>query len=102
MIRIPTHCKPTHPGEILRDEFLNPLGLTKKELADAIHIPYQNVNDIINGNRSVTPNTALCLAKLFNTSANFWMNLQIRWDMYFAHQDELEILKTIKPMHSAE
>jgi len=54
MIRIPTHRRPTHPGEVLREEFLNPMGLTQRELADAIHVPYQRVNDIVNGRRSVT------------------------------------------------
>ena len=102
MIRIPTHRKPSHPGDILREEFLNPLSLTQRELADAIHVPYQKVNNIVNRHQSITPSTALRLAKFFNISTDFWMILQMRWDMYFAHQDEMEILKTIKPMHSAE
>ena len=92
----------SHPGEILREEFLNPLRLTQRELADAIHVPYQKVNNIVNGHQSITPSTALRLAKFFNISTDFWMILQMRWDMYFAQQDEMEILKTIKPMHSAE
>lgn len=100
MIRIPTHRKPTHPGEILWEEFLNPMGLTQRKLAIAIHVPYQRVNDIVNARSSITPSTALRLAKFFNMSAGFWMNLQMRWDMYFAHQDEMEILKTIEPFHS--
>ena len=54
MVRIPTHRQPTHPGEMLLEEFLNPMGLTQRELADAIHVPYQRVNDIVNGRRSVT------------------------------------------------
>jgi len=55
MIRIPTYRQPTHPGEIFREEVLNPMGLTQRELTDAIHIPYQRVNDIVNGRRSITP-----------------------------------------------
>ena len=98
MIRLPTHRQPTHPGEILREEFLNPMGLTQRELADAIHVPYQRVNDIVNSRCSVTPSTALRLAKFFNISTDFWMNLQVRWDMYSAQQEEVEILKTIKPI----
>jgi len=61
MIRIPTHRRPTHPGEMLLKELLNPIGLTQPEPADAIHFPYQRVNDIVNGRRSVTPGTALHL-----------------------------------------
>lgn len=98
MIRIPTHRKPTHPGKILREEFLNPMGLAQRKLADAIHVPHQRVNDIVNGRRSITPSTALRLAKFFNLSASFWMNLQMRWDIYFAQQDEMELLKRIKPI----
>ena len=84
MIRIPTHRAPTHPGEMLLEEFLNPLGITQRQLADAIHVPYQRVNEIINGRRGVTPATALRLAKYFNLSADYWMNLQQRWDLYHA------------------
>ena len=98
MVRIPTHRQPTHPGEMLLEEFLNPMGLTQRDLADAIHVPYQRVNDIINGRRNVTPSTALRLGKFFNMSAEFWMNLQVRWDMYFAQQDGMAVLKTIEPL----
>ena len=97
MVRIPTHRSPTHPGEMLLEEFLNPMGLTQRELADAIHVPYQRINDIVNGRRGITPSTALRLAKFFNISADFWMNVQLRWDMYFAQQDEITVLETIQP-----
>lgn len=97
MIRIPTNRTPTHPGEMLLEEFLNPMGITQRNLADNIHVPYQRVNDIINGRRGITPSTALRLAKFFNMSADFWMNLQLRWDLYFAQQDENKVLKTIHP-----
>jgi len=96
MIRIPTHRSPTHPGEMLLEEFLNPMGLTQRELAEAIHVPYQRINEIINGRRGITPSTALRLAKFFGTSADFWMNLQLRWDLYFAQQTELDTLKSIR------
>ena len=59
MIRVPTPRTPTHPGEMLLEEFLKPMGLTQRELADAIHMPYQRINEIINGRRGITPSTAL-------------------------------------------
>ncbi len=98
MIRIPTNRTPTHPGEMLLEEFLNPMGITQRQLADAIHVPYQRVNDIVNGRRGITPSTALRLAKYFNTSSDFWMNIQLRWEMYFAQQEESGELKTIHPL----
>ena len=97
MIRVPTHRPPTHPGEMLLEEFLTPLGLTQRELADAIHVPYQRINEIINARRGVTPSTALRLAKFFGMSADFWMNLQLRWDLYHAQQMERDELKAIRP-----
>ncbi len=66
MIRIPTHREPTHPGEMLREEFLQPMKITQRELADAIHVPYQRVNELVNKKRGVTPSTALRLSKFFN------------------------------------
>ncbi|MFC1883020.1 HigA family addiction module antitoxin [Thermodesulfobacteriota bacterium] len=98
MIRIPTHRTPTHPGEMLLEEFLRPMGLTQRELAVAIHVPYQRVNEIINGRRGITPSTALRLAIFFGVSPDFWMNLQLRWDLYFTKQSEADNLKTIKPL----
>lgn len=97
MVRIPTNRIPTHPGEMLLEEFLNPMGITQRDLADNIHVPYQRVNDIVNGRRGITPSTALRLAKFFNMSADFWMNVQLRWDLYFAQQDENKVLETIHP-----
>jgi antitoxin HigA-1 len=97
MIRIPTHRTPTHPGEMLLEEFLQPMGMTQRNLADAVNVSYQRINEIVNGKRGMTPSTALRLAKFFGVSADFWMNVQLRWDMYFAMQEEDEILKTIKP-----
>ncbi len=97
MIRVPTHRTPTHPGEMLLEEFLTPMNLTQRELAEAIHVPYQRVNEIINGKRGVTPATALRLARFFGMSAGFWMNLQLRWDLYHAQQEEAETLATIQP-----
>jgi addiction module HigA family antidote len=98
MIRVPTHRTPTHPGEMLLEEFLKPMGISQKELSQAIKVPYQRVNEIINGKRGMTPGTALRLAKVFNISADFWMNIQLRWDLYFARKAETEALKRIKPI----
>ncbi len=96
MIRIPTHRSPTHPGEMLLEEFLDPLGLTQRELADAIHVPYQRINEIINERRGMTPSTALRLAKFLGMTADFWMNLQLRWDLYHAQRAEQDELKSIR------
>jgi addiction module HigA family antidote len=95
MIRIPTHRTPTHPGEMLSEEFLKPMGLTQRQLADAIHVPYQRINEIVNGRRGVTPSTALRLSKFFGVSPDFWLNLQLRWDLYFAQQVEADELNLI-------
>ena len=96
MIRIPTHRAPTHPGEMLLEEFLKPMGLTQKDIANAINVPYQRINEIINGRRGITPSTALRLAKAFGVSPDFWMNIQLRWDLYFAKKSELDVIKKIK------
>lgn len=96
MVRIPTHRAPTHPGEMLLEEFLNPMGLTQRELADGIHVPYQRVNELVNARRGVTPATALRLAKFFGTSPDVWMNLQLRWDLYHAQRDEAADLSRIQ------
>ena len=97
MVRVPTNRIPTHPGEMLLEEFLNPMGITQKDLADNIEVPYQRINEIVNGRRGITPSTALRLAKFFDMSADFWMNLQLRWDLYFAQQAENKVLDRIQP-----
>lgn len=106
MVRVPTHRPPTHPGEMLLKEFLAPMGITQRELANAIRVPYQRVNDIVNGRRGMTPRTALRLARYFGMTAGFWMNLQLRWELYSAQQDESAVLRTIHPraavLHSSK
>ena len=81
MDRLPTHRAPTHPGEMLTAELLEPLGMTQVELAERIHVPFQRVNRIVRRKRAVTPDTALRLSRLFGTSAEFWLNLQQAWDL---------------------
>ncbi len=97
MIRIPTKREPTHPGEMLLEEFLIPLNLTQRELADALHISYGRINEIANRRRNLSPAIALRLARFFGTSADFWMNLQLRWDLYHAQKIEHNELKNIRP-----
>jgi len=98
MVRIPTNRQPTHPGEMLIEEFLIPMHITQRELADAIHVPYQRVNELINKKRGVTPSTALRLARFFGVSADFWLNLQVRCDLYKAQENEKAELDTIQPV----
>lgn len=98
MVRIPTHRPPTHPGEMLLEEFLNPMGLTQRELADAIRVPYQRVNEIVNGRRGITPSTALRLSQYFGTTTGFWMNGQMRWDLYHARKAEEAEIGRITPL----
>ncbi|MBZ0167899.1 XRE family transcriptional regulator [Candidatus Methylomirabilis lanthanidiphila] len=96
MVRIPTHRAPTHPGEMLREEFLKPMGLSQKELAAGIHVPYQRINELVRGRRGVTPSTALRLARFFGMSPDFWLSLQLRWDLYHAQQSEAPTLRAIR------
>lgn len=102
MVRIPTHRIPTHPGEILKEEFLAPIGMTQSALADEIGVSYQRINEIVNGRRGMTPSTALRLAKFFNVSPEFWVNLQTRWDLYYAQKNEADELKKIKPLKTPQ
>ena len=101
MVRVPTHRAPTHPGEMLLEEFLKPTRLSQRDLADAISVPYQRVNEIVNQRRGVTPSTALRLAQYFGTSTEFWMNGQLRWDLYHAQKAEADVLKRI-PRHPSQ
>ncbi len=101
MIRIPTHREPTHPGEMLAEEFLGPMGISQRDLAMAIHVPYQRVNELVNKRRGVTPSTALRLARFFGTSPDYWMNLQMRWDLYHANREEEDDLRRIKKVRVA-
>ncbi len=95
-MRIPSHREPTHPGEMLLEEYLIPMEITQRDLSEAIHVPYQRVNEIVNGKRGITPSTALRLGVFFGGSPDFWLNLQVRWDLYHAQQSEEDDLKSIK------
>lgn len=95
------NMRPIHPGEILREEFLLPLGLSANALAMDLHVPAPRINDIVRERRAVTPDTALRLARYFDTTPQFWMNLQIAFDL---KQAELavgeKVAREIRPMHA--
>ena len=97
MVRIPTDREPTNPGEMLLHEFLLPLGMTQRELATAIHVPFQRVNEVVRGRRGVTPSAALRLSRFLGTSPDFWLNLQLRWDLFHARRAEAERIDSIRP-----
>ena len=78
---VPTNRTATHPGEILRDEFLGELGIPQTELAAKLGIPVQRINEIVNGKRGITPDTAWLFAAAFGTTPEFWMNLQTIYDL---------------------
>jgi len=72
---------PIHPGEILMEEFLKPLGISQYKLSKDINVPPRRINEIVHGNRSITADTALRLSRYFNLSERFWLNLQARYDL---------------------
>lgn len=94
-MKIPKYRPPSHPGEILLKDFLEPLEISQTELAQAIHVPYQRINELVNGKRGITPSTALRLAKFLGNSAEFWLNLQQNWELYHVFQEEEEDLNSI-------
>ena len=98
MVRIPTHAPPPHAGEILLEEFLEPHGISQARLAEMIGVTANRVNEIIKGKRGISPDTAIRLEALFGASAQFWLNLQLAWDLYHAqHAPEvMEVRKRIK------
>lgn len=98
MVNIPTNRPPTSPGEMLREEFLEPMGLTQRQLADAIGVSYQRVNELINGKRGITTSTALRLAKYFGTSPDFWLNMQRATDIYQVLNQEAQQIEAIQPI----
>jgi antitoxin HigA-1 len=83
---IPKNRKPTHPGEILLEEFLRPMELTQLELANRMGVPIQRVNTLINGKRNMTAETAILLSRVLKTSSEFWMNLQVACDLFDAQR----------------
>lgn len=89
--------KPTHPGEILREEFMLPLKLTQTELARSLKTTFRTINELVNEKRGVSPDMALKLAKYFGTSPDVWQNLQADYDLYHARIKSKGIIDEIKP-----
>ncbi|MEH2284465.1 MAG: HigA family addiction module antitoxin [Nostoc sp.] len=94
-MRVPKYRPPSHPGQILLKDFLDPMGITQRELADALHVPYQRINELVNQKRGITPSTAIRLSKFFGNSSEFWLNLQQNWELYYVLKEEEEELKSI-------
>jgi antitoxin HigA-1 len=89
---------PIHPGEVLQEEFLGPLGITQHKLAVLIHVPPRRINEIVHGKRAITADTALRLARFFGTSDQFWVSLQARFDLELERDKISSELATIHPM----
>lgn len=96
------NMRPIHPGEILREEFLVPLGMTANALSIELRVPAPRINDVVRERRGITSDTALRLARFFNTTPQFWLNLQTTFDL---KQTEMavgeQIVHDIHPMHAA-
>ena len=92
---------PIHPGEVLLEEFLEPLGVTQHRLAVSIGVPPRRINEIVHGKRRVTADTALRLARYFGTTDRFWLNLQTRFDLEVEKDHLGAALKAIHPLQSA-
>ncbi|GAB4058209.1 HigA family addiction module antitoxin [Uliginosibacterium sediminicola] len=94
--------RPIHPGEVLREEFLVPLAMSANALAMALHVPAPRINDVVRERRAVTPDTALRLARYFNTSAEFWLNLQSAYDLKLAEAEAgKQIELEVRPLQAA-
>lgn len=102
MRRLPKNRRPTHPGQVFLEDFLVPLGLSQKEAAERLRISYPRMNEIVNGKRTVTPETALRLARFTGTEAEFWLNLQQAVDLWDAmHSEDAEDVRKIQPAEVA-
>ncbi len=97
--RLPTHHPPTHPGEMLLEEFLKPLGITQSAFARQLGVSFPRLNEVINRKRSVTPDTALRLARVTGMSADFWLGLQQDWDLWHAlRTEEAKEIEQLTPL----
>ncbi len=92
---------PIHPGEVLLEEFLEPLGVTQHRLAVSIGVPPRRINEIVHGKRRITADTALRLARYFGTTDRFWLNLQTRFDLEVEKDHLGASLEAIRPLQSA-
>ena len=101
--------KPIYPGEILLEDFLKPMGLTQYRLAKEIHVPPRRINEIVHGTRAITPDTALRFSRYFGTTAMFWLNLQMKYDLAVAREkigkqllDEIKVMEPPSEYHVDE
>lgn len=100
-MNMPPVMPPIHPGEVLMDEYLEPLGVTQHRLAVAIGVPPRRINEIVHGKRRITADTALRMARYFGTSERFWMNLQGRYDLEVERDRLVDTLEEITPLKTA-
>jgi addiction module HigA family antidote len=89
--------EPTHPGDILKQEFMEPLGISQTKLAKDLNTTFRTINEIINHKRGISPEMAVRLAKYFGTSEELWLNLQIQYDLYKVKKKKKEALRYIRP-----
>ena len=102
MVRIPTHGPPTHPGEMLLEEFLRPLGISQSAFAVQLGVSFPRLNEVINAKRAVTPDTALRLAQVTGMSADFWLGLQQDWDLWHAMRNaQAAQIEELEPLRRA-
>jgi antitoxin HigA-1 len=100
--RLPTHRPPTHPGEMLLEEFLRPLGISQSAFAIRLGVSFPRLNEIINAKRTVTSDTALRLAQVTGMSADFWLGLQQDWDLWHAvRSDDAAAIRRLVPLPRA-
>jgi antitoxin HigA-1 len=95
------NMRPIHPGEIIKEEYLEPLSMSVNALAVALRVPASRINDVVRQKRGISIDTALRLARYFNTTAQFWMNLQISYDLKIAKQNMTNIKDEIIPLQMA-
>lgn len=99
MRRLPTHRPPPHPGEMLFEEFLKPLGISQVEFAARLGVSYPRLNELIHGKRGVTPDTALRLERVLGMAADFWLTLQQDWDLWHAlRSPEAKAIQRLQPL----
>ena len=95
------NMRPIHPGEIIKEEYLKPLNMSVNALALALRVPAPRINDVVRQKRGISIDTALRLARYFNTTAQFWMNLQVSYDLKIARQNITNIEDEIIPLKMA-
>ena len=101
MVRVPTHREPTHPGEMLREDFMTDFKLSTSSLATALGVSRQTINEILRTRRAITPAMALRLSRLFGNSPEFWLNAQHAWDLWESERRFCNELAKIRPLNAA-